>query len=337
MNKSLAGAVLTLSCLALAIPALANNGVDLEHHSGGITSNQTERNGHASYTVGEAKTALAKLPASQASEFKVVHQALGHHKAAQTQLEALLAKHRLKYADALGHTVLDNLATIATKQLNHSLDRGQLLADVIADVCRPATIEQADHNTCSATSIQAALARSKPAEYARLVAGLATAGSVDVPASHTKLSSSIFIAFKDRTLSSNLMQPAIMDVEARVEGGHYDNKSDKIVPAKGRAHAGAYDEDVSAAESKLLGGKYVTLDVTPKNIERAMAIVAKASAKNPVLCGLNMSDGSGHEVQVTGMKKDHSMVEIRNPWGERDYIPVQKFKKAVDGINYRAE
>lgn len=337
MKKTLAAALLSLACLPMIAPlaAYADAGLDLNHKTGGITSNRTERNGHASYTVNEAKSALAQLPAAQAKEFKLVHQALASHKPAQVQLEALLAKHRVKYADAFGHTVLDNLATLASKPTNHSIDRAQALADVVADICRPATIAQAQHNSCTATSIQANLARNRPAEYARLVAGLATAGHVDVPSSHVSLASNLYIAYKDRTISSNLMQPAIMDLEAKVEGGHYDNKVDKIFPAKGAPHEGAFNKDVSTAESQLIGGKYTTEIATNANRDKLMAIVAHASSTDPVLVGVMMAGGGGHEVQVTGYKKASGKVEIRNPWGERDYIPAAKFKAALEGVNYR--
>ena len=320
----------------LAIGDEASGRIDIDDY-GPLAKHAASRTGHAAVSAAEVHAAEAALTPAQKAAYQKVVARLAGHSAAKGQLDALLAKHRLGYADAHGHSVLDNLLALATHPTLHGIDEATLLADTIADVCRPTTIGQAGHETCTATSLQAALARQNPAEYCRLVTGLATGkGEVTLKDGQLVLKSNDFIPFKDRSTSSNLMQPAIMAVESRNEGGRYDNRTDSSInPQTGEKWQGESNHDVSMVENAMLNGHYSTLLVNhdAARAKQALAIVKKATAKNPVLASITLKDGGGHEVQAVGFQ--NNQVKIRNPWGDYVFIPAKQFEAGVTGVNYR--
>jgi hypothetical protein len=315
---------------------LAAGGIDLNDEEA-TNQKASSRIGHAAFTAGELKNEVAALAADQRKEYKHVRDLLAKFAPAQAQLDALVVKHRLKYKDIKGHTVLDNLELIASKPTVHAIDASALARDLVQDICRPSTIDQAAHSTCTATSIQAALARNNPGEYARFVAGVGTgSGDVATRDGHFHLTSHDYLNFKDRSVSSNLMQPAIMELEAQNEGGHYTNKTDKIHPAKGAAHSGAYDDDVAAVASALMGTPYKVLTVKAGNHDQVLALLGKASPKEPLIVGVTVAGGGGHEMQVVGYKAGKKRVIFRNPWGLVQETDFDTFVKSTDGLVYKA-
>ncbi|MDB5098454.1 MAG: hypothetical protein JWM80_2875 [Cyanobacteria bacterium RYN_339] len=333
----------TLALLAslsmLAAPAFAaapvkDDTVGIDLASKDLDKHGSQRYGHAEVTQAQVIQGKKDLPKDQLSLYEKVYAALAARKQSQEQLAALVAAHRLKYADAQRHTVLDNLATIANGKIGHGIPKDTLLADVVADITRPSTVAQAHHSSCTATSIQAQLARQNPAEYVRLVAGLATAGKVTLRNGKMTLSDKNYLPSKDRTSSSNLMQAAIMTAESEVEGGRYDNANDCSYDKQGRKYVGEYNVHVIAVENAMLSGKFENMGVNAGNRDAAMAILKHASAKFPVLASVKMKSGGGHEIQVVGYDTHKSIVTIRNPWGEIVNFPAKPFRQALTGINY---
>lgn len=310
----------------------AAEGIDFDDES--LTRKSSTREGHAEYDAAEYKAALAELPKDQQIAVKSIMKQLD--KATKVQFEALIAKHRVSYKDATGKTLVDNLWMLVDKKLAHGIKNKELLKELIRDVVRPSTIAQAAHNTCTATSIQSALARQAPGEYARIIAGLASGdGVVTARNGKLKLASKDYIAFEDRTVTSNLLQPAIMEQEARLNDAHYDNKTDYSITKSGEKYQGAMDSDVSKIQTALLVGKYKTLYASESPKKQVVEILKNASAKEPVLVGFWTKGGGGHEVQVVGYEKKKKSYKIRNPWGELLFLPSAEVEKNADGVNYR--
>ncbi|MFN3430634.1 MAG: hypothetical protein ACK46X_11850 [Candidatus Sericytochromatia bacterium] len=339
--------LLTVCAVITPVPALAAqpaapfqlaaaDGVDFDDEEHERTS--SSRTGHAPYTPAGYQAELGKLPTDQRIAVRSI---LGKLDATtKKQLEALIANRRVQYKDATGHTLIDNLWSLVDKPLKHKIKNAELITEVIRDVGRPSTIAQAAHNTCTATSIQSAMARSAPGEYARIISGLAAGdGVVTARNGKLKLSSADYIPFKDRTVTGNLFQPAVMEAEAQHNGNgaHYDNKTDTTRNNKGEKWQGAMDADVSFVQTALMVGKYETIyaENTPK--PKLVAILRGATAKRPVLVGFYTAGGGGHEVQVVGFDKAKNKYKIRNPWGELIYLPIKDVETHADGVNYRKD
>ena len=336
MHKPLAiflsALVLTAGSALAAPPKDDTVGIDLA--SKDLEKHGSQRYGHAVVTRKDIDAGRKALPADQRALYDKVFAALAGKKPSQDQLEALAAAHRLKYADAKGHTVLDNLGAIAQGKVGQGIAKPMLLGEVVADITRPSTIAQAHHSSCTATSMQAQLARQNPAEYVRLVAGLALEGKVKLRDGKLGLSTKNYLASPDRTPSSNLMQAALMTAEAEVEGGRYDNQNDCSYDKGGKRYVGEYNVHVIAVQNAMLVGKFHNMGVNGSNRDQAMGILKQASAKNPVLVSVKMKSGGGHEIQIVGYDAGKAIVTIRNPWGEVVKFPAKPFRQALTGINY---
>jgi hypothetical protein len=337
LARHLAVSLMSLS-LVWATPAFAAHdasGVNLEDDPE-VTTLTSARTGHAAFNLAELASAKALLAPDQRVEFETVYTTLSKYPGVQAQLEALLVKHRLKQKDQDQHTVLNNLNALATRPTIKGIAAADIVADLVSDICRPSTISQATHNTCTATSVQSALARSRPGEYARLVVGLAT-GTGTVSIGGLQLSAYDYLPFKDRSVSSNLLQPAIMQAEAAVEGANYKNKEDKVFPKTGTPHPGASQGDLCEVEAHLLGGTYAVMQAGPQreHVLEIREILRKATPRNPRLVGIILAGSGGHEIQVVGFDKDH--YTVRNPWGEIHQVPAQKFEDSVANVSYRKD
>ena len=113
---------------------------------------------------------------ADARAYEALQAALGP--AGQAHLASLRASGALARPDAHGRSLLANLTVLAklAPPAGAPYTAGEILAQAIAHVADPAVIAQGNRNTCGATTVQYVLATEQPAEYVRLVAGLAGAG-----------------------------------------------------------------------------------------------------------------------------------------------------------------
>lgn len=334
--------LLALTPAAIATPAVAPpfqlaaaDGVDFRDQE--YTIKASSRTGHAAFTPQELKAALADLPKDQQIAIRAISAKLD--KTTQEQLAALIAKSRVQYKDATGKTLIDNLWALVDRPLQHQIKNADLMREIIRDVARPSTIAQANHGTCTSTSIQSALARTAPAEYARILAGLAGGdGVVTCRDGKTKLSSALYIPYKDRTVTGNLFQPACMDAQARNNGYRYDNQKDHNVRKKdGQTYRGSRIIDVAALQTAILVGHYETFNVADVPKKKVAKVLASATTKTPVLVCMSTAGGGAHEVQLVGYDKGKKAYKIRNPWGETVYVPRADVDSHMTGVNHRVE
>ncbi|MBM3276437.1 MAG: hypothetical protein FJZ00_14880, partial [Candidatus Sericytochromatia bacterium] len=123
--------------------------------------------------------------------------------------------------------LLTQFDKVATQQLDSRIDRSDLLAQLVRETADPTCINQKSKGSCVATSVTIKLALSQPAEYVRLVAGLATpGGTVKLANGDTIRREADWENNNDggRALPEKLLQPALMDYGNR---GEYDNSKDK--------------------------------------------------------------------------------------------------------------
>lgn len=299
-------------------------------HQTVTTELRTQAPAVSASSLARAQAALRKQPASWTT-YNQVRTAMGKGivgNIGRRQLDALLVAGTLAIRDTRGQTMLHDLGTIASRPLAHrGTDRGALLRDVIADALHPSTISQGIHDTCTASGLQQTLAATQPAEYARLVAGLATgngkvqlrdnSGTLDVPG---------FYQAPDRSSTSNLLAPALMGLEAHNEGARYADAQDRFVlSGRGTQHGiqldGATDEDLAYAASKVLGQRYVV-----STGSGLASILQAVTAKQPVFARIPPLPGANVDHMVQVLAYDGHQVTYRNPAGEVDTVPHSAFK-----------
>ncbi len=244
--------------------------------------------------------------------------------------------------DSTGHTTLDNLDKLASGPLSdefakEGVSRKQLLGSTIQEVGQPGQINQDSKGTCTVTSVSYALSQRNPAEYARLVQGLASPeGQVKLRNGDTLDRNGTGIApdtATDRSASERLLQSSLMDYGNgrlysydNVSDTHQSNLAQRVARgwgnmlgveaspvAKGRSGLG--ETGIKKVYDGLFGGdaKLVVNDAAGTK-----ALDALAGAK-PSTAMLTLKWGnSAHEVAFDRIEGDR--VYFRNPWGGR-FVP----------------
>ncbi len=283
-----------------------------------------------------------KLSADDRARFDRVAAALGNQPGAVKRLEALLVDGKLTDTKDLkgGASLLENLDRLASQPLAPEIDgkRADLLAATIREVHDPTAVAQGHKNTCGAATVQSHLAASSPAEYVRLVAGLAgPEGMVAMQNGGTLKRDANFMDSSDngRTISSRLLQPAIMD---RASVGKYDNKADGTpIPGLDVAIPGMFPHGMAGVMGELTGEGRETVWNTPGFENHAYESGTPASPM-PVLVnypgdGKDLADKVGpHWISVIGVDKEKGTVTYRNPWGQEETVSQKEFDKHVYAV-----
>lgn len=265
-------------------------------------------------------------------------------------LQKLLFEGRLPGAEDLegGGTLLDNLATLADPNtpLAEGIDRGELLADVVHEVAVPSATAQGNRGTCAATSVAIHLMRDNPAEYVRLMTGLAS------PEGEVKLANGDTIRREDgtigddgstRSLAQRLIEPAFMeyangdDLDYRNDlNGSYDEDGD-------RKQGGLYSDQVDRLLQGVFDRKFDNHDGINTDGEREEAwdeLVDEVEGEGrDVEVGLHWGDG-GHKVLVTDISTDENgeeYVTYINPWGKTETLPKDEFLARLKNMNTEAD
>jgi hypothetical protein len=199
------------------------------------------------------------------------------------------------------------------------------------EIAFPSSISQQYRGTCTVTTAQILLARTHPAEYARIVAGLAAPGTEAVtmagggqwqrePGTETYDSS-------DRTASSRLFQAAAM--EAMYPDGDYDNQLDKNRFADGHLGGGGGPSALAGVVRDLFGP---TAFVAARYMYESGgagpftdAIIEAATQGHPTLVALYKAasaeakdSGAGHNILV--IEATAEGVRFINPWGQVETV-----------------
>lgn len=291
--------------------------------------------------------ALASLSAKDRGRYLAVKEALlapsdgkpNGDPVAALALQAMLLEGKLPGERAMGSrdTLLGGLAKVTTQDLAEGIDRQQLLADLVQEVAVPEAVAQRNRGTCVPTSIEIQLIQRNPAEYVRLVSGLATpAGEVTTKGGDVlKREDGVLADGTLRSLPQKLLAPALMELgngladynneEDEHQGGDIDGQkgltagqADVILESLyGRDHA---YQTTSSDEEKQAGTDFVL-----EELEKGRS----------VLVGLEWGDG-GHKVLVTGTETRDGVeyLKVVNPWGREELIPKDDFQARLRNVNY---
>ena len=257
-------------------------------------------------------------------------------------LQKLLFSQKLTEGTSLrdGMTVLDGLSRLANGPVGEGLDRQKLLADLIQEVATPTTINQGDKGTCTATCVAIQLARKNPAEYVRLVAGLASPSGVAITASGDVLrpERDAVTAPGSRTQVQKLLAPALMELaNPRLD---YRNEEDAQFRGDKEDHGGLNSHEVDRVLESLYPGRFKRdqvggfLSPSPKKI---MGKIEDQLARgSDVLVGIWWGDDATHKVLVTGMENINGTDYVRyiNPWGREERVTKDEFQSRLYDLNY---
>jgi hypothetical protein len=214
--------------------------------------------------------------------------------------------------------------------------RGDLLADTIREIHDPTTVDQKHRNTCGAATIQSYMAASHPAEFARLVAGLATpGGEVAMQNGGILRRDANFMDGSDegRSLSGRLLEPPLM---SKAGIGTYDNSKDgTVIPIPGLdlSIPGMIPEGMASVLTDLTGEHQTTTWNTPGFPNHAYE---NGTPTHPAPVLVNYPDHPGevapHWISVTNVDQAHGTVTYRNPWGREETVSQQEFDRHVYAV-----
>lgn len=231
-----------------------------------------------------------------------------------------------------GSTVLDGLDRMAKQS-----GLQPYVAGVIADVVTPDRIWQGDAPTCTAATMQFELASKQPAEYTRLMTGLAVDTSVQMaggavlqtePGSALKGS----IDARDRRSPTEaVFQGALMEF---ANGSETYDLNRMQSSGNGQTHRGLNGDQIQTALSQLFGVDYQTTRIsTDDEAATALKTLNTSLAPNrPVLVDLVVDDTTNHCVAFEGFS--NGRVHLRDPeTGTRTSISEDEFLRKAAAIH----
>ncbi|MHB8876537.1 MAG: hypothetical protein ACYC8T_22810 [Myxococcaceae bacterium] len=231
---------------------------------------------------------------------------------------------RLADKDKDGLTLLDNLAKLATQPVNADLlaatpgARQQILDGVLLEVSNPGKyVKQGGFNTCQVTATQYALVKANPAEYARLMAGLAGPGGQAVMRGGETLElqkEHLDLQGDWRSLSCSIFQGAAMEYSNGI--ADYDAATDT-------QHLGPFSATglplflENRLPSQLFGEGYTQSVPLLGNADAQLGFLAQYDTSThgaPVLLDLALPGMDLLHI-VTFDHVEDGRVYFRNPWG----------------------
>lgn len=223
-------------------------------------------------------------------------------------------------------TAIAGLATLAAEPLGTGLDRRTLVAETLAELEEPGRIIQGVKWTCESASVQILIARRDPAEYVRLVAGLASSeGAVKLASGEAIARVSDWSSKTDgwRSLPSRLIQPAFATYgNAPLP---YSNTHDR----NSKGESGLTDAQLTKLLTAVFGRPFRCLSQADSTPAERMAAYREALAKgweSPVW--LNWF--SGHVVLAE--QEADGRVVIDNPLGAIHSLTAKAFQDALHSV-----
>ncbi|NOK38390.1 hypothetical protein HMI49_34855 [Corallococcus exercitus] len=234
---------------------------------------------------------------------------------------------RLMDRDATGGTLLSNLARLAKGPLHPGVGearRGELMRGVLQETARAYEVNQSVFGTCTVTSMQYELVRDNPAEYARIMAGLAGPnGRVDMRGGGTlelQADSLPQNALQGRSFSEALFQSSLMEFANGVDEYHVQGPNgDESISPIGNTYQGQYGDSMVRAVSALFGRQFAEWGTNDQTRDAQLDFLRKYQPKGPndpvLIAFFTSPDAQAGAHAVTFVKVEGDRVFFRNPWG----------------------
>lgn len=274
---------------------------------------------------------LEKLPAAQREEYRSLM------KRVEDDLSQVRALQKLLVDGKYDEKLSTELTELSRQPLADGLDSATLVGHLLEELADPSCINQKNKNTCGAATAQILLAKQDPAEYTRLVAGLAS------PEGKVTLKNGDLLVREPgteqpddskRTQSSRLLQPAFM--EYANGGDDYDNAKDVSETHSAKApYTGLYAPQLDKLLEASTGAKFDTT-LVKEDPSDAMKKLTAAIEKGKIVPSLfNYPDVGGHFVNVTGVTKEK--VAFINPWGREEDMERKTFEDNLWAVSVPQE
>ena len=282
--------------------------------------------------------AVAALPERERTRYQAVAKACEGSTLAQRGLQRLLLDGALPGArDLRGETtLLDQLHGLTTQPIAPGIDRGALVSEVVAEVENPVRINQHGKGTCGATTAQILLIRQNPAEYVRIVRGLASpSGDATMFGGKTISRHHDWAADNDngRSNPSRMFQSAVMEFAQVIPFSHYDNTQDKTMLGPIGISGGLMPSGLVKALDQLTGKDYEVSTAWRWNrgevYEKMKRLLAEGQGPLPVSLTWN---GGGHFVQVD--KIEGGKVTFTNPHGRVQTLDESEFRTVLTSVTH---
>lgn len=228
-----------------------------------------------------------------------------------------------------GLTLLGALDAVARQPLVQGVDRPTMVGDLIHETAFPGAIDQHNRGTCTVSAAQIYVARNHPAEYVRIVGGLASPeGKVTLADGEilARTPGSEQVDDSNRTASSRLWQSSMMT---------FADPANPYVFATDRRQNGAYGT-VETGIKKLYEGVVNARDIfhdrnngaTPEDLLDVVDRHTRLGRDVPISAnwGKRNADGTyegGHDLITTGVQDGR--VYYENPWGQQESMPIADF------------
>lgn len=240
--------------------------------------------------------------------------------------------------DRQGHTLLDHLFCMAVTPRAGRLSQRAWLSQALSILAEPETIHQGAYKvTCGAAVAEYLLARQYPAELARLISGLTSAGMSATMASGATIHGSYESYAPDnsgRLDVDRIVQSALMD-EALL-AFDYDNTADRGLIDRRQywGETGTYTSRIANLLYHLTGQPYQYQLTQPPASRKLLnfRVLPRVQKGHLVLVSVAWS-GYGHMLVVTGQETDSQgtlWFHLKNPWGPFDRLWVGPKRERLD-------
>lgn len=243
------------------------------------------------------KAKLAELkPAERQQQYVALSHVFENDPQALLGLQTLLLSGKLtaepKNKDGLD--LLGALDVMGKTTMKAPLNTGSMLGETVREIANPSSIRQEGVQTCSAASLAIMTATQRPAEYARLLTGLAKQGTGEVTLVNGKTLQRVPDSEQDldkfRTGTQELWQAAFMDFEAKQLDGEafYEPANDTIYWKDHESTTGI------EAQGMLEGMKAITGDGATK----LDSMLASTMALNQVIRACEEHPGAKYPITL---------------------------------------
>lgn len=284
--------------------------------------------------------ALQTLDATKRAAYERVRALTSADAPARLALQVLLMEGKLTGGkpSTEGKSLLQELDRMATQPLHPAIDRKALVSDLVQEIAAPSSINQQSRASCIYTSLQIQMVMQQPAEYARLVGGLATPKGQVTLANGSPMTRYRKAESEDgthRSLATRLWTTGLMAYGA----------SPRVL----KDHKFAIDADASAVSyDRVLAGLGLETQrmegLDPIRMRSRMGEVldqlkAWTDRGTPVRVSLDWGEGGQehalHAVTLTGIKDDRAY--YMNPWGTEESMRLEELAGRLFGMPHVVE
>lgn len=282
------------------------------------------------------KVSLATLSPQERAQYAHIKAACARDPVAQLALQKLLLDGTLGGSKSLEAT-LSQLAT--STPLAKGIDRRTLVGNLVQELAAPSSIDQGLTGTCAPTTVATQLAMTDPAEYARLIAGLASKrGRVELAGGLT-LQREVGTIADDgsgRASTQRLLGPALMQLMSDGDDFDYDNRD----PAM-RARVGTSPESLELAYEALRNRPMESMQILQfpgqPNPAAAKGIdLIRHQLEQGLSVSIGYRPGAQHQVLITGAstcdgEKGFTFID---PEGREAHISEAELRKTLGAVMY---